>query len=71
MPKLPKKISVVDSMAEFFFCLQTYLLGYGKIYFEGILGVPFFMVNLTPVRFDEYLRHDIDSIKRDKGYGLG
>ena len=52
MPKLPKKISVVDSMAEFFFHLKTYLLGYGKIDFEGILGVPFFMVNLTPARCD-------------------
>ena len=42
MPKLPKKISVVDSMAEIFFRLKTYVLGYGKIDFEGILGVPFF-----------------------------
>ena len=50
MPKLPKKISVVDSIAEFFFHLKTYLLGYGKIDFEGILGVPFFMVTLTPAR---------------------
>ena len=50
MPKLSKKFSVADSMAEIFFRLKTYLLGYGKIDFEGILGVPFFMVNLTPAR---------------------
>ena len=42
MPKLQKKISVVDSMAEIFFRPKIYLLGYGKIDFEGILGVPFF-----------------------------
>ena len=27
---------------KLFFHLKTYLLGYGKIDFEGILGVPFF-----------------------------
>ena len=50
MLELPKQNSEVDSMAEFFFRLKTYLFGYGKIDFEGILGVPFFMVNLTPAR---------------------
>ena len=63
MLELPKQNSEVDSMAEFFFRLKTYLLGYGKIDFEGILGVPFFMVNLTPARcvilgFFDFLQSD-------------
>ena len=38
----PKKFLQWILWQKFFFCLKTYLLGYGKADFEGILGVPFF-----------------------------
>ena len=38
----PNKILKWILWQNFFFRLKTYLLGYGKIDFEGILGVPFF-----------------------------
>ena len=38
----PKKFLWQILWQKFFFRLKTYLLGYGKIDFEGILGVPFF-----------------------------
>ena len=56
MPKLPKKTSVEDSMAETFFRLKTYLLGYGKIDFEGIFGVQW---NLDLVTIYLVTTHDL------------